>query len=107
MAVCQSTHVSADPLLSGASPLPQVNSVGSENSHKAFRLLLGTSLANPFTLHPDLNTETLLTDASQDLASLNDIAAPPTFESPGSVIPGSAPNCSALLNIEKTPLHRA
>jgi len=29
-----------------APPLPQVNSVGSEISHKAFRLSLGTSLAN-------------------------------------------------------------
>ncbi|WP_374956980.1 DUF6124 family protein, partial [Pseudomonas poae] len=29
----------------------------------------------PFTLHPNLGTETLLANASQDLASLNDIAA--------------------------------
>ncbi|TFY93477.1 hypothetical protein DYL61_13670 [Pseudomonas nabeulensis] len=37
----------------------------------------------PFTLHPDLNTETLLANASQDLASLNDIAAHLAFEVDG------------------------
>lgn len=39
--------------------------------------------APPFTVRPDLSTETLLANASQDLASLNDIAAHLAFEVDG------------------------
>ena len=37
----------------------------------------------PFTLHPNLDTEALLANASQDLACLNDIAAHLSFEVEG------------------------
>ncbi|WP_347170755.1 hypothetical protein AAHI06_10630 [Pseudomonas salmasensis] len=37
-----------------------------------------------FTLHPNLDTETLLVNASQDLDSINAIAAHPAFEVEGS-----------------------
>jgi len=39
--------------------------------------------ATPFTVRPDLGTETLLANASQDLACLNDIAAHLAFEVDG------------------------
>ncbi|MGY2193123.1 DUF6124 family protein [Pseudomonas pergaminensis] len=39
--------------------------------------------ATPFTLRPELGSETLLANASQDLACLNDIAAHLAFEVEG------------------------